>query len=525
MKIAFTGGGTGGHFYPIIAVAQKTNQILTEEKILGAQLYYISTEPYDRQALFENNLIFEEITTGKLRVYFSFKNFFDIFKTIFGIIKGLIRVFSIYPDVIFSKGGYASFPTVFAARILRIPLIIHESDAAPGRANLWASKFAYKIAISFPESAEYFPKIVDVIPYRKGRSTDGKRKILIREFVYSTTLSRVVKSSLATKLNYLVNLARSIISIEQTSLIVDYSLDNFAVNGKIIDLSHAVTNSLPIPKRTAHFAILGNYETTAPETWMQRTVDARTEVFSFAVMCYQFLTGKHPFVSPVSELPANPVATKLCFGIRNLLAIRDDSTKLKIFIPSLELALSADPSQRPTMVHLVEDLESALEELNKSNSTESKVLSTTTSNDPHALMPLRAGVLHRGHVEVICRLISMGFFVDVSLQKTYTLTSEDPIPKWHIARLLTNALSELGINSGYKIWFCPFYETDSQHRRHFLLAPFWEDVKLIASDNPDVRNMVCTITNAPFLNTSWLFTGEAKLFVRGTSRKLRSNLV
>jgi UDP-N-acetylglucosamine--N-acetylmuramyl-(pentapeptide) pyrophosphoryl-undecaprenol N-acetylglucosamine transferase len=70
----------------------------------------------------------------------------------------LIRVFSIYPDVIFSKGGYASFPTVFAARILRIPLIIHESDAAPGRANLWASKFAYKIAISFPESAEYFPK-------------------------------------------------------------------------------------------------------------------------------------------------------------------------------------------------------------------------------------------------------------------------------------------------------------------------------------------------------------------------------
>ena len=158
MKIAFTGGGTGGHFYPIIAVAQKTNQILTEEKILGAQLYYISTEPYDRQALFENNLIFEEIETGKLRVYFSFKNFFDIFKTIFGIVKGLIKIFSIYPDVIFSKGGYASFPTVFAARILRIPLIIHESDAAPGRANLWASKFAYKIAISFPESAEYFPK-------------------------------------------------------------------------------------------------------------------------------------------------------------------------------------------------------------------------------------------------------------------------------------------------------------------------------------------------------------------------------
>lgn len=158
MKIVFTGGGTGGHFYPIIAVAQKTNQILTEEKILGAKLYYISTEPYDRQALFENNLIFEEISTGKLRMYFSFQNFIDIFKTVFGIIGGLFKIFSIYPDVIFSKGGYGAFPTVFAARILRIPLIIHESDAAPGRVNLWASKFAHKIAISFPESSEYFPK-------------------------------------------------------------------------------------------------------------------------------------------------------------------------------------------------------------------------------------------------------------------------------------------------------------------------------------------------------------------------------
>ncbi len=158
MKIVFTGGGTGGHFYPIIAVAQKTNQILTEEKIVGAKLYYISTEPYDRQALFENSIAFEEIDTGKMRVYFSFRNFLDIFRTFFGILKGILKLFSIYPDVVFSKGGYAAFPTVFAARILRIPLIIHESDAAPGRVNLWASKFAHKIAISFPESAEYFPK-------------------------------------------------------------------------------------------------------------------------------------------------------------------------------------------------------------------------------------------------------------------------------------------------------------------------------------------------------------------------------
>ena len=64
----------------------------------------------------------------------------------------------IFPDVIFSKGGYASFPTVLAAKLFRIPIIIHESDSTPGRVNKWAGKFATKIAISFPEASKFFPK-------------------------------------------------------------------------------------------------------------------------------------------------------------------------------------------------------------------------------------------------------------------------------------------------------------------------------------------------------------------------------
>jgi UDP-N-acetylglucosamine--N-acetylmuramyl-(pentapeptide) pyrophosphoryl-undecaprenol N-acetylglucosamine transferase len=83
-------------------------------------------------------------------------NFFDLFKTFFGIIGATIKVFNIYPDVIFSKGAYSSFPVLFAAKILRIPVVIHESDSAPGRTNLWSSKFAKRIAISYPEAVKYF---------------------------------------------------------------------------------------------------------------------------------------------------------------------------------------------------------------------------------------------------------------------------------------------------------------------------------------------------------------------------------
>lgn len=158
MKIVFTGGGTGGHFYPIIAVAERVNKIIDDEKIIGAKLYYISDSPYDKEMLFENGLIYEEVSAGKVRTYFSWKNFSDIFKTGFGVVNAVFKLFSIYPDVVFGKGGYASFPVIFAARILRIPVIIHESDSAPGRVNRWAGRFAKKVAVSFEDSAQFFPK-------------------------------------------------------------------------------------------------------------------------------------------------------------------------------------------------------------------------------------------------------------------------------------------------------------------------------------------------------------------------------
>jgi UDP-N-acetylglucosamine--N-acetylmuramyl-(pentapeptide) pyrophosphoryl-undecaprenol N-acetylglucosamine transferase len=73
-------------------------------------------------------------------------------------VSAIWKVFWLYPDVIFSKGGYGSFPVVLAGRILGIPIIIHESDSVPGKVNAWTAKFAEKIAISYPEAAKEFPR-------------------------------------------------------------------------------------------------------------------------------------------------------------------------------------------------------------------------------------------------------------------------------------------------------------------------------------------------------------------------------
>lgn len=160
MKILFTGGGTGGHFYPIIAVAEAINSITEKEKLVGVKLFFMSDAPYDERALFENGITFKKASAGKIRRYFSILNFIDPFKNLIGIISATFKLFWLYPDVIFGKGGYASFPALFAARILRIPIFLHESDSIPGRVNLMAGKWGItkKIAVSYPEALSYFPE-------------------------------------------------------------------------------------------------------------------------------------------------------------------------------------------------------------------------------------------------------------------------------------------------------------------------------------------------------------------------------
>lgn len=197
MTIAFTGGGTGGHFYPLVAIAEALSDMVREEHLLEPKLYYLAPQPFDEKALFDNGITFIRVPAGKLRRYRSIRNITDSFLTGIGFIRALGTLFRIYPDVVVSKGGYGSVPTVLAAHLLRIPIIIHESDADPGRANLLAAKWAMKIAISFESAADKFParlhdKIARTgIPIRKAlmrTEPEGARQYLGLEANIPTVL-------------------------------------------------------------------------------------------------------------------------------------------------------------------------------------------------------------------------------------------------------------------------------------------------------------------------------------------------
>jgi UDP-N-acetylglucosamine--N-acetylmuramyl-(pentapeptide) pyrophosphoryl-undecaprenol N-acetylglucosamine transferase len=160
MRIVFTGGGTGGHFYPIIAVAEAIHDLVIEKKLLEPQLYFFGPNVFDERALFDNEIQFVQTPAGKMRRYFSILNYTDTIKTAYGTLKTLWKLYQLYPDVIFSKGGYGAAPTLFAARILNIPVIAHESDAIPGKGTLYAAQFAKKIAIAYDEALPHFPPSV-----------------------------------------------------------------------------------------------------------------------------------------------------------------------------------------------------------------------------------------------------------------------------------------------------------------------------------------------------------------------------
>lgn len=161
--IVFTGGGSAGHVTPNLALIAK----LAEQ---GWKVDYIgSRDGIEKGIVGEWNIPFHPISSGKLRRYFDLKNFQDPFKVMKGVWDAYRILRRLRPNVVFSKGGFVTVPVVAAARMLRIPVILHESDLTPGLANRMAIPMATRICVTFPETLKHLPKnkaVLTGIPIR-----------------------------------------------------------------------------------------------------------------------------------------------------------------------------------------------------------------------------------------------------------------------------------------------------------------------------------------------------------------------
>ena len=149
-NIILTGGGTAGHVMPNIALLP----LLKSENF---NVHYVGQKNSIEHKLISqvDGVAYHNVSSGKLRRYFSLKNFTDPFKVLYGTAQSVVIISKVKPRIIFSKGGFVSLPVTIGAKIKNVPVVLHESDLTPGLANKIAMRFCKKVCVSFEETIKY----------------------------------------------------------------------------------------------------------------------------------------------------------------------------------------------------------------------------------------------------------------------------------------------------------------------------------------------------------------------------------
>lgn len=167
MTIVMTGGGSGGHITPLLAVASEVKKLRPDCSIvyIGQRGDALGDIPKSHPSIDVAHVIW----AGKLRRYHTegwrqlldvqtvLLNTRDVFRVLAGLWQSYWLLRKIRPDVMFVKGGFVGVPVGLSAALLRIPYITHDSDAMPGLANRIIAKWAAKHAVGLPKEFYAYP--------------------------------------------------------------------------------------------------------------------------------------------------------------------------------------------------------------------------------------------------------------------------------------------------------------------------------------------------------------------------------
>lgn len=147
-RFVLTGGGTGGHIMPLIAMHNYLQEYPVEILYIGEK------NGREEKICRDNKIDFQGILAGKWRrsndLEDLVKNIVDVFKIGIGFCQAIHFLAKFRPNAIMSKGGYVSLPVVMAGNLLKIPILVHESDMEMGLTNKMAAKYAKVVATGFP---------------------------------------------------------------------------------------------------------------------------------------------------------------------------------------------------------------------------------------------------------------------------------------------------------------------------------------------------------------------------------------
>ncbi|MBI4239596.1 glycosyltransferase [Candidatus Uhrbacteria bacterium] len=156
LRLLFTGGGTLGSVTPLLAIYEELQK---RHVVSGATTLWIGTRKgVEEQLIREYMIPFRWIYAGKLRRYFSLRNFLDPFLLCLGLFQSLYRVARFRPDVIVGAGGYVSVPVMYAGWFWKKKICIFQLDIEPTLSNLIVSRIANAIGVACEEEVHFFPK-------------------------------------------------------------------------------------------------------------------------------------------------------------------------------------------------------------------------------------------------------------------------------------------------------------------------------------------------------------------------------
>jgi UDP-N-acetylglucosamine--N-acetylmuramyl-(pentapeptide) pyrophosphoryl-undecaprenol N-acetylglucosamine transferase len=159
MRVVLTGGGTGGHIYPALAIGREVSV-----RQPGSSLLYIGTSRgLESRIVPEQGIAFENITITGFRRSLSWDNVRTVVRFWQGVRRSKVILKKFQPDIVVGTGGYVCGPVVYAASKLGIPTLIHEQNVMPGLTNKFLSRYVDGVAVSFAESVGYFNRCRDVV--------------------------------------------------------------------------------------------------------------------------------------------------------------------------------------------------------------------------------------------------------------------------------------------------------------------------------------------------------------------------
>lgn len=167
LRIIVSGGGTGGHIYPALSIADK---IKSENE--GASVLYVGTKMgLESKIVPGSGYDFETVTVSGFQRKISFENMKRLIMFFRGIWESASIIRRFRPDIVIGTGGYVSGPVVFCAAMMKVPTVVHEQNAFPGMTNKFLSRFANKVLISFEDARKFFKSDQNVVftgnPVRK----------------------------------------------------------------------------------------------------------------------------------------------------------------------------------------------------------------------------------------------------------------------------------------------------------------------------------------------------------------------